>query len=315
MNIPDGDFTLANIQNLYISTEELPLYTITLPFVFTNASATGQNGPTLSAVQSAYSSTGTWSQNTSYLNMTTQGIQLWTVPKTGKYQIIAGGAGGGNNTAQNSIGGRGVVTSSTVSLTKGQVVKIIAGQLGGNYSAVGWGGGGGGTFVLKEDNTPLLISGAGGGGGNTSVGPGIDAVVTTSGTNGGGGVSCPGGTNGNGAPTTSGGGAGGGGLLTNAGGNGGKGVVSGNAIGLSLNAWFLNAMGGFGCGGVGGGGYSGGGGVQSGGQLGGGGGGSYDINGSGNVATLYTGTLPASITTVASGYNTGHGFVVINTIS
>ena len=44
---------------------------------FTNCGASGRNGPTLSQCRSQYASTG-W-QNT-YLNMSTQGYQEWTVP-------------------------------------------------------------------------------------------------------------------------------------------------------------------------------------------------------------------------------------------
>ena len=53
-----------------------PLYSFT-SHTFTNANATGQKGPTLSAIKSAYSS-ASWAQNIKYLNMiNNDGIQLW----------------------------------------------------------------------------------------------------------------------------------------------------------------------------------------------------------------------------------------------
>lgn len=61
---------------------------------FTNAGATGRLGPTLAQVQLAYSSQ-TWATTTEFLTMTTQGIQLWTVPYSGTYQITVAGASGG----------------------------------------------------------------------------------------------------------------------------------------------------------------------------------------------------------------------------
>lgn len=292
--------------------DSMGLYTISYPFVFTNCSATGTNGPTLAQMQTAYSSKS-WTADTAYLN-NTSGVQLWTVPRTGQYTIIAAGARGG---AGNSPAGNGVVVSTTVSLTANEVIKIVVGQLGSILAAGGttkWGGGGGGTFVTRSTNSAILVAGGGGGGGNqTTTGPGLAATVQQNGTNGGGGSSCPGGTSGNGAPTTNGGGAGGGGLLSDAGGSGGKGFNNGSA-GLANNAWFFNGAGGFGGGGVGGGGYSGGGGVQSGGQLGGGGGGSYDENTPTVAATLYTGPTPPGITTVSNGFNTGHGFVSVTRV-
>lgn len=42
-------------------------------------------------------------------------------------------------------------------LKKGDVLKILVGQEGGNNPSSGGAGGGGGTFVVKEDNTPMII--------------------------------------------------------------------------------------------------------------------------------------------------------------
>lgn len=91
---------------------------------FTNAGATGRIGPTLSAVRSAYS-TAAWAQDTTngWLNMIgDNGIQLWTVPKTGKYTIDAYGGG-------TSTGGAGGRIKGDFALTKNSVLSIVCGQV------------------------------------------------------------------------------------------------------------------------------------------------------------------------------------------
>ncbi len=133
------------------------LYTYT-GHTFTNAGTTGRTGPTLSAIRSAYSGVS-WAQDTTnnYLNMTTQGIQLWTVPQTGSYTFRAIGAGA---EYANSNGGQGIDITTTTTLTKGEVIKILVGQKG---SIVTSGGGGGATFAVKNDGTPIIVAGGGGG--------------------------------------------------------------------------------------------------------------------------------------------------------
>jgi hypothetical protein len=149
---------------------------------FTNASATGRTGPTLSAIRNAYTGT-TWAQDTTnnYLNMTTQGIQLWTVPQTGSYTFRAIGAG---SEYANVNGGQGVDISTTVNLTKGDVIKIIVGQKG---SANNSGGGGGATYAVKSDGTAIIVAGGGGGAFNSSTFinsiPQSNATTNTSGNN------------------------------------------------------------------------------------------------------------------------------------
>lgn len=162
---------------------------------FTNAGVSGRNGPTLSQIQSSYSGI-TWAQNTSYLNMTTQGIQLWTVPATGNYTIDCYGASGGTT---GSAGGRGARIRGDFNLTAGQTLGILVGQQGTINSATCNAGGGGGTFVWNTASTsePLIVAGGGGGGHNSSTIPGLDASLTTSGT--GSHTNATPGTNGNGA--------------------------------------------------------------------------------------------------------------------
>lgn len=142
-------------------------------FTFTSAGVSGYTGPTLAQCQSAYSA-ASWAQNTSYFNMTTQGIQLWTVPSTGNYAFtVVGGCGGihaGSYYA--SWPGAGATVTGTVALTAGNIVSIVVGQRptsaatdGGNGSA-----GGGGSFVFIG-STLLFVAGGGGGTGHGG-GPG-----------------------------------------------------------------------------------------------------------------------------------------------
>ncbi len=141
--------------------------------------------------------------------MTTNGIQEWTVPQTGTYIIEAFGASGGGD-GQSLPGGRGARMKGNFNLTKGEKIKILVGQQGGQHGG-GHGnenGGGGGAFVVKNDNTPLVIAGGGGGAPSTSYGTSCsrnisqgDGQTSTAGVT----ISCHntanGGTSGNGGST------------------------------------------------------------------------------------------------------------------
>ena len=316
LNIPSQNYNVTTI--LAVANG---LYTFS-SFTFTNVGITGRNGPTLAQLRAnAGYSTQSWTQDTTnnYLNMTSQGIQLWTVPATGTYQIIAAGAGNGGGVL---TVGRGVIVSTTTNLTGGQVIKILVGQLPSTSGSAG-----GGTFVSTNANSAILVAGGGGANyGTTITGPGDnragrDASSTTSGVNSGNNGSL-GGTNG-GAGGSSDYGTGAGGGFTG-GGNG----TNGNAVSYIGGGTGGDSGGGFGGGGGvgtgaanplagGGGGYSGGGAGSSQGvsaQNGAGGGGSYDINGSSNTATLYTTSITANGGTYTNGYCTGNGFVQITFI-
>ncbi|XP_078613471.1 uncharacterized protein LOC144883098 [Branchiostoma floridae x Branchiostoma japonicum] len=58
-----------------------------------------------------------------------------------------------------SARGRGAVVRGTFQLQKGEVLKVLVGQEGGENKHSGGVGGGGGTFVTKTDNTPLIVAG------------------------------------------------------------------------------------------------------------------------------------------------------------
>ena len=298
---------------------------------FTNAGATGRTGPIISQVRSAYS-TASWAQNSTYLNMTTQGIQEWTVPATGSYTIASLGALGAGTGSY--YGGNGANITGTFNLTKGDVLCIVIGQKGITGPNSG-GAGGGGSFVYRKTDNLLYIVAGGGGGGGHDVGFGGGGSANQTPVNGGG--------SGNGGYQGIGYGGNGGGNSTNyvnsewndsAGGGGGW-LSNGNNGGAILNMDYIgyggygrssgfiggyhataNTNGGAGNGGFGGGGGSGGNG-SSGGGGGGytGGGGGNNWPGSGNPGhgggqgggSYNTGT---SQTNTASA-NTGDGSVTI----
>jgi hypothetical protein len=290
-------------------------------FVFTTMGRTGRTGPT----NVTYSPTPTgWTGLSG-------GMQLWNVPTTGDYMIISAGAGSRMTVGSQTPGGRGAIVSTTVRLTQGHVIKLLVGQTGiagtnGTFPQFGTGGAGGSFVYNNTTNTLILVGGGGGNPFNITSGTGGDANITT---NGGVGVGpgANGGTNGNAGTNNQMGndpnpGAGYSGNVLYTGGNTSiepaLSFINPTNSGRGCRAPGANSpTGGFGGGGSigGGGGYSGGGGINNGQSGWGGGGGSYDINGIGNTATRYIGTLPASITTVTTpGYNNDSGFIYIKQI-
>ena len=302
---------------------------------FDNCGAEGREGPLLTDCVAAYSGAD-WTTNPDNFDMTTQGIQLWTVPASGLYSIEAYGAQGGSDTytVLPEEGGLGAKMEGRFMLTEGQVLAILVGQKGedtrvdteDNAAA----GGGGGTFVWDTTDTDMPIIVAGGGAGASGHGfEGMHAVITTGGQNS---FSLEnGGLEGNGGRSNAGGssywGGGGAGWLTNGtAGNqptdylfenpgtygsaeGGRRPLEGGLGGVRFNdGQDEGGDGGFGGGGAGGsdnmgtgggGGYSGGGGENGDGypdSNSGGGGGSYNSGFDQNNE---------------AGVHAGHGYVVI----
>lgn len=152
------------------------LYSFTTHTFTTGGVDNGRTGPNLTQIQNAYSS-ASWASDTSYLNMTTNGIQEWKVPETGSYSISMAGAKGAGSAAtaapDTSISyGRGRIVNGTVSLTQGDVLNILVGQIGGldsNGSDTDRGGGGGSFVWFKTGNNAgdLIIAAGGGGGGGS----------------------------------------------------------------------------------------------------------------------------------------------------
>ena len=288
------------------TTAPVTLYTFS-SFTFTNAGITGGSGPTLAQLRAnAGYSTQSWTQDTTnnYLNMTTQGIQLWKVPKTSTYQIIAGGGAGGDYQNRTNASGKGTIVNNILTLNSGDVIKILCGQAGSSVTADTFAAGGGGaTYIVTSGDVPLLIAGGGGATGPNS-GTGGNATLTPtvnggSGGTGGTGIVCGGGFSTNGA----------------SGGFGGRSFANGGAGG----------------GGYGGSGFGGGGGTTNNGPPSSGGGGGYnggngnntsattggtsfDSVGTNNQATLYNAPITANGGTYNDGYCTGNGFAVIRMV-
>lgn len=150
---------------------------------FTTSTGDGASGAPLSNFINSYSNTS-WASNSSYFNVV-NGIQLWTVPTTGTYRIVARGANGKPATGNASTvsGGRGVIITADVTLNKSEVIKILVGQQG--LASTNNGGGGGGTFIVRSpyntESSIVVIAGGGGGRRIASLGVGIDGSNSTSG--------------------------------------------------------------------------------------------------------------------------------------
>ncbi|MEC7984851.1 MAG: hypothetical protein VX278_06790, partial [Myxococcota bacterium] len=280
--------------------------TIESPFetsTFTNCGATGMYGPSQSDCDSEYASSAL-----SGLITVSSGVQYWTVPASGTYTIAAYGAQGGS--IGGYTGGLGAMIVGDFSLTAGDVIEIVVGQVG--LGAGQGSGGGGGTYVVHNGGSSvddiLVIAGGGGGANSYS---GFNGLGGTTGTGGlSSNIPGHGGSGGNGG---GGGCAGGGGGFFGDGdlgahsADGGQSFLNGSVGGEARQSTGYDDDGGFGGGGAGswsngygggGGGYSGGGGGNWNGTAGyGGGAGSYN-NGSNQSNSADN--------------NSGHGSVVIS---
>lgn len=156
--------------------------------------------------------------NTALLTIHQGTIQSWTVPSSGSYKIECWGAQGGKGNGYD--GGLGAYRFGEMSLTAGEVIRIIVGQAGTNGTSTHEGGGGGGSFVYRDATAELLCAAGGGGGSSNSANGGVEAkgkdgVITEAATSGQGTAGGAGGTGGNGG--ASGHGAAGGGWHTTGG--------------------------------------------------------------------------------------------------
>ena len=133
-------------------------------YTFTTASATGRTGPTQAQVNSAYSGTSL----AGLVTISTQGIQRFSVPTSGRYQIELAGSKGGNGGTTGGSGAR--FNSDPVTLSAGEILQIGVGQIGLLVSDGTGAGGGGASWVYRESSSTLLaIAGGGGGGGIAGV--------------------------------------------------------------------------------------------------------------------------------------------------
>ena len=78
-----NDIALGGVGSLYAFSS----------FAFDTAGTRGVYGPNLATFQNHYQAYS-WTQDTNFFNVTTDGIQRWTVPVTGTYTFVAKGAEG-----------------------------------------------------------------------------------------------------------------------------------------------------------------------------------------------------------------------------
>ncbi|KAH9422121.1 hypothetical protein DERP_002415 [Dermatophagoides pteronyssinus] len=164
-------------------------------FTFTTCGASGNHGPTYSQCELFYLNSSTraavFEKNKNLnLNLNINGTQMWIVPKTGYYTIIAKGGNGGRGLYDHP-GGFGSLVRAIFHFQEGDTIFLVIGHSGNdvcrestknfdqckyprkNSNKISIGGGGGGaTYVFKlnpysnsvEKFEPLLIAGGGGGG-------------------------------------------------------------------------------------------------------------------------------------------------------
>lgn len=151
------------------------LYNFT-SFTFTS-SQEGHLGPTLAQALANYDTVSDpWLNDSTYFNMLTQGIQLWTVPQTGVYRFTLTGGSGGIHSGSfyPCFPGAGAVVQGDITLTSGDVIKIVVGQKPSSTTGqIGNGaGGGGGSWVytgpIGASGNLLFVAGGGGGTGHGS---------------------------------------------------------------------------------------------------------------------------------------------------
>lgn len=96
------------------------------------------------------------------------GYQDWTVPKSGTYDIEAGGARGGRDTNYGITDIWGARMRGKFDLTQGDVLTILVGSGGNQYGSPhgNEAGGGGASMVLNKTNGNQILIIAGGGGGS-----------------------------------------------------------------------------------------------------------------------------------------------------
>jgi len=319
---PQSNFYVTNGGSLIpMNVFNTPYYSFTT-FNFTTLGTSGPTGPTsLAGYGTSYPGYGT-----PRALALSGGIQYWTVPATGTYSFTIAGAGSANPGSANAvkIGYGMVLTVSSYTFNRGDILAILVGQQGnlgaaGNNDDTAHGnGGGGGTYVALVasigalvTSTPFFIAGGAGGIGyeaNSGANGNVNGTISTTGRsapsgtlqNGGAGGTGPnGGGVGTGAPRGDGGAgfSGDGAIIAGSPSASAKSFTNGGIGDLNyINGGFGGGGGAFGAAGGGGGGYGGGGGaVRNSAGKGGGGGGSYDITGA------YSGTAT----------NSGAGYVTV----
>jgi len=125
------------------------LYAFT-SFTFRTTNLRGYIGPTLAQCLAFYdTATYPWLNSTSFFNTTTSGIQVWTVPATGGYRILAQAPNGLGDSGTLGAGGSGARITVDITLTEGEKIYILCGQPGNPSPSNTSAAGSGGTFVVR----------------------------------------------------------------------------------------------------------------------------------------------------------------------
>ena len=137
---------------------------------FISAQARGtREGPGFNAFQSAYSSQTFANDSALFQSGSFTGVQRWTVPATGTYEIEGGGARGGRHSGGNPYNSHdiwGAKITGQFDLTQGEQLEILCGSGGNAYNDPHGNeqGGGGASWVKNYTNDQLLLVAGGGGG-------------------------------------------------------------------------------------------------------------------------------------------------------
>lgn len=142
-------------------------------FTFTSLGNTGRRGPTSNTYPTQpVPVTVPWTEPSQWYIK--KGVQYWTVPANGVYQVTAAGAMGEAN---------GRIIQGNVAFYEGQVLKLMVGQIpvpsltSDNVTL----GAGGGSFMSTTDNVPILVGAGGDGGSFCPRGPVPNANITGTG--------------------------------------------------------------------------------------------------------------------------------------
>lgn len=125
---------------------------------FSNCSATGYEGPTQSACDTAYTGTSLDGEVT----IVDGGWQEWTVPTDATYRIEAYGAQGGAGKTGTKTGYAGARVRGDFDLEAGDELLVLVAQQGSTGTGTYAAGGGGASWVMMADGTPLLAAAGGG---------------------------------------------------------------------------------------------------------------------------------------------------------
>ncbi|CAL8099717.1 unnamed protein product [Orchesella dallaii] len=97
-------------------------------YKFSTCNNTGRSGPSQEQCDAAYN--GTLLENEIKIDSARNGVQIWHVPESKSYTLIAKGASGGRGALLNQMTSHGSIVKTTMLLRKGEKIYILVGQEG-----------------------------------------------------------------------------------------------------------------------------------------------------------------------------------------